>query len=148
MTDPLALSHCVTAHVAAEADAAFRFLADPLALGGWSLGCMRTRPDGTDGLHTGESLFDGAQGWFRIDADPDRLTVDYAVGRAEALRTRISARVLRPEALELPRGSCYVTLVAWRPAAMPADRWRRLCAAHETEILLIKAQIESGYRPA
>jgi hypothetical protein len=148
MTDPASLSHCATAHVEAAAEVAFRFLADPVALGGWSLGCMQTRPDGADGLHTGISLFDGAQGWFRIDADPVRLTVVYAVGTPGTLKTRISARVTPAAACDLPAGTCYVSMIAWRPAGMPADRWRRLCSAHDTEILLIKAQIESGYRPA
>ncbi|WP_293853237.1 hypothetical protein [uncultured Alsobacter sp.] len=147
MSDPAALSHCATAHVMAEADAAFRFMADPIALGGWSLGCMRTRPDGDDGLHTGESLFDGGRGWFRIQADPERLTVDYGLGTPQALAWRIAAQVVRPERCALPAGTCYVSLIAWRPAGMADERWRRLCSAHETEILLIKAQIESGYRP-
>lgn len=147
MPDPSSLSHCVTAHVRADAEAAFRFLADPIALGGWSLGCMRTRPEGDDGLHTGESLFDGAQGWFRIASDPARLAVDYGVGMPDALKWRIAAQVLRPEACDLPPGTCYVSLIAWRPAGMTDERWRRLCSAHDTEILLIKAQIETGYRP-
>jgi hypothetical protein len=147
MHDPAALSHCTTALVQADAEAAYHFLADPIALGGWSLGCMHTRPDGDDGLHTGESLFDGGQGWFRITADPDRLAVDYGVGTPQALKWRIAARVVRPEACDLPAGTCYVSLIAWRPSGMAEERWRRLCFAHETEILLIKAQIESGYRP-
>src|SRR3954469_17832536 len=61
------ISTTVTALVAADAQVAFRFLADPLALGGWSLGCMGTQPDGRDGLYRGRSLFDGAVGWFEIE---------------------------------------------------------------------------------
>jgi hypothetical protein len=30
---------------------------------------------------------------------------------------------------------------------MDDDRWARLCAAHEAEVWLIKAQVESGHRP-
>jgi hypothetical protein len=33
--------------------------------------------------------------------------------------------------------------IAWRPAGMEDERWERLCAAHEAEIFLIKAQIET-----
>jgi hypothetical protein len=36
-------AHCVTALVNVPAAKAFEFLADPLSLGTWSLGCMRTR---------------------------------------------------------------------------------------------------------
>jgi hypothetical protein len=36
-------AHCVTALVNVPAAKAFEFLADPLSLGTWSLGCMRTQ---------------------------------------------------------------------------------------------------------
>ncbi|MCP8940950.1 hypothetical protein NK718_20685 [Alsobacter sp. SYSU M60028] len=148
--DPTAFpapSHVATVLVAAEAADAFAFLADPLALGGWSLGCMETGPDEALGLHRGRSLFDGAEGWFEIDARADLLLIDYLVGTRERRRRRISARVVAAEDAGLPAGHCYVSMIAWRPGDMDEARWRRLCAAHEAEIWLIKAQIESGYRP-
>ena len=144
---PLPLSHIATALVEAPAGAVFSFLADPLALGGWSLGCMRTQATDVPGVFTGWSLFDGAQGWFEIDADPERLWIDYRVGTRERRMPRISARVVPGPVCGLGEGQCYASLVAWRPPAMAADRWLRLCSAHETEIWLIKEQIESGARP-
>ena len=141
------VSTIVTALVAADAQVAFRFLADPLALGGWSLGCMGTQPDGRDGLYRGRSLFDGAVGWFEIEPHPGLLVIDYLVGTQELRKKRISARVIPASECDLPEGECYVSLIAWRPASMTEPRWQRLCAAHEAEIWLIKAQIESGYRP-
>lgn len=140
-------SHIVTTLVEAEAEAAFAFLADPDALGGWSLGCMDTGPDGPEGVYKGRSLFDGAEGWFSIHAHPELLLIDYAVGTRENRNRRISARVVAAQECGLAQGSCYVSLIAWRTAGMAEPRWRRLCAAHEAEIWLIKAQIESGYRP-
>ena len=39
-----------------------------------------------------------------------------------------------------------IMLMAWRPAAMDPERWQRLCASHEAELWLIKAQIERDYQ--
>jgi hypothetical protein len=142
-----ALSHAATLRVEVTADVAFDFLADPLQLGCWSLGCFDTTPAGPPGLFTGLSLYDGARGWFRIDADPVRHIIDYRVGDATSQVPRVSARVVPGPVCGLPAASCYVTLTAWRVADMDDERWSRLCAAHEAEIWLIKAQIETAAAP-
>ncbi|MBV1693237.1 MAG: SRPBCC family protein [Hyphomicrobiales bacterium] len=142
MTD---YAHALTALVDVPAAAAFAFLIDPAALSRWSLGCMDLVDVG-GGVYTGRSLFDGGQGWLSIEAVPLRLLVDYHVGTLERRVPRISARVLPGAVCDLGEGACYVTLTAWRPATMSDERWRRLCATHETEIWLIKAQMESARR--
>ncbi len=141
------LSHVATALIEVPAEAAFSFLIDPLALGEWSLGCMRTQPTDRAGVYTGWSLFDGSQAFFEIVADADRLLIDYHVGTPEKRAPRISARVVRGPVCGLTEAQCYASLVAWRPQGMAADRWARLCSAHETEIWLIKEQIETRLRP-
>ncbi len=142
MTGAAHLSHAATCVVAVPAEAAFAFLADPAALSRWSLGCMDLVHVG-EGVYTGHSLFDGGQGWLSIDADPRRLLVDYHVGTLEKREPRISARVIPGPVCGLDATASYVTLTAWRAAAMSEDRWRRLCASHEAEIWLIKAQMEA-----
>ena len=137
------LSHATTLRVDVAADVAFDFLADPLLLGRWSLGCFDTVPASAPGLFTGISLYDGARGWFRVDADRSRHLIDYHVGDAASQVPRVAARVIPGPVSGLPATSCYVTLTAWRVAGMNDDRWSRLCAAHEAEIWLIKAQIEA-----
>ena len=144
---PLPLSHVATALVDAPAQAVFEFLTDPVALGEWSLGCMRTQPTDIAGVHTGWSLFDGSQAWFEIVADARVLLVDYHVGSLARRTPRISARVVRGSVCGLSDAHCYATLTAWRPQGMEAARWARLCSAHETEIWLIKEQIEARNRP-
>ncbi len=139
-----ALSHCVTIAVDVPADAAFAFLADPVRLGDWSLGCMQTRPAGPPGVFAGRSLFDGSQGCVAIDAHPALGLIDFRVGPADALVHRISARTMPGPAMGLGPDRCLVSLIAWRPAGMAAPRWARLCATHEAEIHLIKAQIEAA----
>lgn len=139
----MALSHCATIDVGVPADIAFAFLADPARLGEWSLGCMDTRPAGVPGVFSGRSLFDGGRGCVAIDAHPGLGLIDYRVGTADALVHRISARVIPGAAMDLGAARCLVSLIAWRPATMAETRWRRLCATHEAEIFLIKAQIET-----
>ena len=140
------LGHMVTGHVLAPAAVAFAYLSDPVQLGRWSLGCFGTSADPETGLHTGHSLFDGSRGWFRIDPDPVRMVVDYLVGEPGRLTLRISARVVSAETVGYESETSLVMLSAWRPATMTPERWQRLCASHEAEIWLIKAQIETQYR--
>ncbi|WP_210484019.1 hypothetical protein [Microvirga antarctica] len=144
MTSPL--GHLVTRTVEAPSSHAFLYLSDPIKLGRWSLGCFATWRDEMSGIHTGLSLFDGAQGWYRIDPDPSRLLIDYAVGTPDTLGVRIAARIVAGETIGYSAETCLVMLSAWRPTAMDDARWERLCASHEAEIWLIKAQIEKEYR--
>jgi hypothetical protein len=140
------LSHCATAACEKTAEAAFAVLADSAALGSWALGCWQAEPvpDGQS-LVRGISLFDASTTFVRADADPTRLTVDFAVGAdPDELHPRISGRVVPGAALGLGDDRCLVTLLAWRPADMSDERWRRLTASHEVEVLLLQARIEAA----
>ncbi len=139
-----ALSHIATAHLEVPARDAFDFLADPLRLGHWSLGCMQTAPAGEDGVHSGRSLFDGSRAWFHVEADPAALRIVYHVGTRAVRRPRIEARIVPADVCGLPEGTCYASLIAWRDTGMDDARWHRLCTTHEAEILLIKAQAEAA----
>lgn len=139
------LSHSATCSVSVAAIDAFGFLADPVALSRWSLGCMDLVDLG-NGVYTGRSLFDGGQGWLSIEGDRSRLLVDYHVGTLDRREPRISARVIPGPVCGLDEASCYVTLTAWRTASMTDERWQRLCATHDAEIWLIKSQMESRKR--
>jgi hypothetical protein len=136
------LSHCATAVCDATAEVAFAFLADPARLGSWALGCWDARPAG-ERLVRGASLFDAATAYVRTDPDSERRIVDFAVGAdPDALVHRISARVIPGPVLGFEESRSLVTLLAWRPAGMPDDRWSRLAASHEAEIYLLCARIE------
>ena len=120
---------------------AYSFLADGLAVGRWALGSFQARRVGPN-LFLGRSLFDGAEVLYRPVGDRARLIVDYHVGAdPRALVPRVMARVVPGEVTGRAPGSCVVTLVAWRDAAMTDARWERLVACHEVEIRLIQAQL-------
>jgi len=153
--DPLC--HTVTAEIAVPAESAFRYLADPVKLGLWALGCFDTHSTGTNGLYKGTSLFDGSEAWFRIETDPKRFLIDYHVGDSKQQLPRIDYHV-GDSKQQLPRIStrivpgpnygqdaehCMVSMMAWRTSDMSDHRWQRLCATHDAEILMIQAQLES-----
>src|SRR6266850_4008730 len=141
-----ALSHCVTAECAVPARRAYAFLADGLEVGRWALGSFEARKVGRN-LFRGRSLFDGAEVLYRPVGDAARLIVDYHVGTdPQALVPRVMARVVPGEATGRDKGSCLVTLVAWRDASMSDARWQRLVACHGVEILLVQAQLAEGSR--
>lgn len=149
-------AHCVTALVNVPAAKAFAFLADPLSLGTWSLGCMRTQAAKSGavgaasasvaaaGPYTGTSLYDDSPASFDVRPHPELLLIDYLVGDAGNLKPRNSVRIIAADTCGLPEGLCYVSLMAWRPARMADDRWAQLCAAHDAEIWIIKARIEGS----
>jgi hypothetical protein len=138
------LAHCVSTLCSATPDDAFSYLSDPGRLGEWSLGCWagRVAPDGTI---RGTSLFDGAETFVQLIAMPEQRIVDYAVGDApDALVRRISARVVPSEEVTGAPASSLLVLTAWRERTMDGPRWRRLVAAHEAEIHLLRHRIEHG----
>lgn len=135
-------SHIASILVGRPAAQVFAFMADPANLPRWSFGTWTTEilPDG---LVLGTSLFDGARTYVRIDADKARLSIDYHLGADPArLVPRIVVRVVPGTALGNGADSSVLTFIAWRAAAMDDDRWRRLTAAHELEVVLIKSLLE------
>jgi hypothetical protein len=138
------LSHCTTAVCEATAEEAFAFLADPAQVGSWALGCWDALPVGERTVR-GRSLFDASPAYVRADPDSARLGVDFAVGSdPDKLVHRISARVIPGPALGYEGRRSLVTLLAWREAGMSDERWSRLVASHEAEILLLRARIEES----
>ena len=137
------LSYSVSLEVSVPAQAAFRYLSDPEMLGRWALGSFHVRPAEKEGVFKGTSLFDGGEAWFRVEADPERLLIDYHVGGPDRQLPRISTRVVPGPHYGRGPEHCIVTMTAWRTTDMSDLRWQRLCASHDAEIFLIQAQLES-----
>jgi hypothetical protein len=76
---------------------------------------------------------------------PGSADIEYQVGGTpDRLIARIHARVTEGDALGYEVGTCLIILQASRPSGMDDQRWRRLVVAHETEIELIRAQLEAA----
>jgi hypothetical protein len=138
--DPL----CYTVNIEVDVPAtlAFGYLSDPEKIGRWALGCFDTRPAEYEGLYKGTSLFDNSETWVRVETDVKHLIIDYHVGDPSRQVPRIFTRVIPGEAYGQNSDHCIVIMTAWRMADMSDQRWHRLCATHDAEILLIKSQLE------
>lgn len=137
-------SHIASIAVNKSADDVFAFMADAAKLNRWSFGTWETEI-AADGLVTGTSMFDGGKILVRIDADRERLLIDYRLGVDPAkLVPRINVRIVPGANLGMDAGHCVLTFIAWRAAAMDDDRWRRLTASHDFEVVLIKSLLENG----
>lgn len=137
-------AHLAAAWVQVPADFAFARLATAEFVGRWSLGSMnltRVAPD----IYRGDSLFDGGIAHIDLRPQPDLGLIDFGVGTLEHRVPRIAIRVSAGPLLGQTDGTCLVTMTALRPAGASAERWARTCTTHETEILLIKAQLETAF---
>ena len=131
--------------VARPAAEVFAFMADPHRLDLWSFGTWRVEKS-ADGLIKGTAIYDGSITYVRIDPDPERLLIDYAVGTApDDLNARIFARVTRGATIGIDPGHAMLSIVALRTADMDDGRWQRLATAHAFEAGLIKSVMESGF---
>lgn len=141
------VAHSASALCPVPAPRAFAHLTSAAGMARWCLGmtgCKEVSP----GLMLGRSLFDGSPAYVRVEADAQRLSVEYLCGSTpETLVPRIHARVVPGPVLGHREDQCVATLLAWRPAGMNNARWQRLMASHEAEILLVQEQLaasESG----
>lgn len=141
------LSHSAARWCPVAVPVALTHLGSAAGMARWCLGawnCREVEPS----LYAGESLFDGASVWVRVQIDSSRGIVDYLVGSApDALAPRIRASVIAGEVLGYAEGSSVVTMEAWRTAGMSDERWQRLMHTHETEIDLICTQLSVAAPP-
>ncbi|MGE0240173.1 MAG: hypothetical protein AB7F09_05895 [Parvibaculaceae bacterium] len=137
-------SHITSIVVNRGASDVFARMGDARNLHRWSFGTWKTELR-ADGLVHGTSLFDGAGILVRIDKDEARLSIDYHLGpEPEKLVPRIQLRMVPGAHVGLGDEQSVLTFIAWRSEVMDDDRWRRLTAAHEMEVVLVKSLIESG----
>jgi hypothetical protein len=138
------LVHSVSSFCSAPASQAFSYLADPVCLGEWALGCWGAVACGP-GIVKGTSLFSGTDTFARPLPDDANLLVDYEVGDdPQRLVRRITARVVPGDVLGEPPSRSLVVLTGWRAGWMDDERWRQLVVAHEAEVLLLRHRIEAS----
>jgi len=143
--DDTPICHVASSVVDAPEDYAFDHLADPTLLGRWALGCMDIEATDDPEVFAGRSLFDGSAVFVHIETERALGLIDYYVGDRQARAPRIFIRVAPAALCGLAGKQCAVALTAWRHADMDDRRWRHLRTTHETEVLLLKAQIETRF---
>ena len=142
LPEPTADVHAAVRLCRVPAQTALALLSTAAGLARWNLGLWHTQEQ-APGWLSGRSLFGGGQGLAQVQVDAARGGVDYRVGGdAQRLVPRIQARVQPGAELGYAEDHCLVTLMAWRSADMDDARWRRLCATHEVEIDIIRAELE------
>lgn len=137
-------AHIASTVVTVPAGFALDRLSDAGFVGGWSLGSMGLTLV-APGVFRGISMFDGSEAFVDVRLQRDVGLIDFGVGTAEQRVPRIFVRVTPGTVLGHADGKCLITMIALRMADSEADRWARTCTTHETEILLIKAQLEAAY---
>jgi hypothetical protein len=137
-------SHMTSIPVSVPNDFALSRLSCAEFVGGWALGSMGLQPV-APGVWRGRSLFDGSEAHVEIHASAELGIIDYSVGTEAQRSPRIYIRVTPGVVIGLEPDCCLVALHALRSATASDDRWARTCAAHEAEILLIKAQLERAF---
>jgi hypothetical protein len=136
--------HSSSCQVQVKAQLAFDYLSDGVAQGDWTLGSMERKKIG-DNLYSGISIFNGAELYIRIDADPSNFCIYYYVGvEKNNLQPRNMVRVLPGSVLDRSDDECLVTLLTWRSANADDDKWKLTCVSHETEMFIIKNRLEQG----
>lgn len=138
-------AHQAASWISVPATFAFRRLADPQFIGGWSLGSMGLVPTGKPDIFEGRSTFDGSSTCVRIAPYDDLGLIDYYVGTDDDLYPRINIRVSDGPRIGAAIGTCLVVLTALRALNANPENWTRTCTCHEVEILLIRSQLETAY---
>jgi len=137
-------AHAASIEVPVPAEQAFAFMADGLKQSHWALGSMNRRALG-DNLFVGESSFDGAELYVRIDAHPELLLVDYATGPSpDALVPEVEARIRRGEWLGRDPGVSVITMTLWKWPGVTDEQWRVQYHVWPTEMALIRGAIARG----
>lgn len=138
---PVTSAYFAATHIDADASFAIDQLSDISAVGRWALGSMDFVATAQPGVWRGQSLFDGSACFVQITSHPALGLIDYLVGSLDDRGLRVSVRVV-PAA---SGSGCTAAMTTWRAANLGDADWARSCRAHDVEVLLFKAQIETAW---
>ena len=135
-------AHITSAQVSCGADEAFAYLTSLERMAEWNLNMSEIEVV-DDALAKGVVTQIGTTVWVQVQADASTHTIHFFVGGfRDQLVPRIMIRVVSGECLGTTSEQCVVSMMAWRLETMDDERWRRLIAAHEYEILQIKTLLD------
>jgi len=138
-------AHITSVKANCGADKAFADLSNLKRMEEWNLNLSEIEVV-ADTLAKGVIPQTGTTLWVQVQADATTHTIHFFVGGSrKRLVPRIIVRVVSGESLGTTSEQCVISMMAWRLASMDDERWRRLIAAHEYEILQIKTLLETTW---
>lgn len=144
----MTLAHFAATRIDTPASFALAQLSDIVAVGRWALGSMEFIATSVPEVWQGRSLFDGSDCFVDIRAHPDLGLIDYHVGSMMQRLPRVSIRVSAGEDCGIGEAACMAAMTTWRVGHGDDEGWIRTCRAHDLEVLLFKAQIETTWNAA
>ena len=135
--------HTSTTEIIRPARDVMAYLADGMKHNDWALGCLN-RKQIEKNLFVGHSLLDGAETYIRLYPDFENLLILADVGPdREQLLPRVLIRVIPGNVVNRHPDTCLVSLITWR-WEMSDEQWLKICVSHETEMFIIKSQLEKN----
>ena len=137
------LAHITSVQSSCNPEKAFHCLSDLNQIPEWNFNLAGV---GMVERHLAEGILklNGESILIRVSMEEEMKIIHFHLGNSkDSLVPRIMIRVL-PYPFSGKTGSgSLISMIAWRTEEMDDERWRALKAAHEYEILQIKAMLES-----
>ena len=137
------LAHITSVQSSCNPEKAFHCLSDLNQIPEWNFNLAEVRMVESH-LAEGILKLNGESILIRVSLEEKIKIIHFHLGNSkDPLAPRIMIRILpHPFSGKTDSGS-LISMMAWRTEGMEDERWRALKAAHEYEILQIKAMLES-----
>ena len=137
------LAHITSVQSSCNPEKAFHCLSDLNQIPEWNFNLAEVRMVESH-LAEGILKLNGESILIRVSLEEKMKIIHFHLGNSkDALVPRIMIRVLSHSFLGKTDSGSLISMIAWRTEGMDDERWRALKAAHEYEILQIKAMLES-----
>ena len=137
------LAHITSIQSSCNPEKAFHCLSDLNQIPEWNFNLAEVRM--VEG-HLAEGILklNGESILIRISLEEEMKIIHFHLGNSkDSLVPRIMIRILPHPFSEKAGSGSLISMIAWRTEEMDDERWRALKAAHEYEILQIRAMLES-----
>ena len=137
------LAHITWVQSSCNPEKAFHCLSDLNQITEWNFNLAEVRMFESH-LAEGILKLNGESILIRVSLEEEMKIIHFHLGNSkEYMVPRIMIRVLPYPFSEKTGSGSLISMIAWRTEEMDDERWRALKAAHEYEILQIKAMLES-----
>ena len=137
------LAHITSVQSSCNPEKAFHCLSDLNQIPEWNFNLAEVRMIESY-LAEGILKLSGESILIRVSLEEEMKIIHFHLGNSkDSLVPRIMIRVLPYPFSGKPGSGSLISMIAWRTEEMDDERWRALKAAHEYEILQIKAMLES-----